>query len=79
MSRLPILVSLPHGGLDVPAEVADLCALSPREIDMVGITLCLDGGALKESAPSTVLDPETGELIREGVVTRAQLAELRFP
>ena len=36
MSRLPILVSLPHAGLDVPAEVADLCALSPREIERDG-------------------------------------------
>lgn len=54
-------------------------ALSPGEIDLAGISLCLDGGALEESAPSTVLDPETGEVIREGAITRAQLAEVKIP
>lgn len=54
-------------------------ALSPGEIDLVGISLCLDGGTLEESAPSTVLDPETGEVIREGAITRAQLAEVNIP
>lgn len=29
---LPLLISVPHGGLDVPAEVADLCILTREEI-----------------------------------------------
>ncbi len=53
-------------------------AMSPGEIDPVGIALCLDGGRLEASPPSTVLDPDTGEVIREGAVTRAQLAEVEL-
>jgi len=33
MRRLPLLVSLPHAGLEVPSQVADLCVLPPREIE----------------------------------------------
>lgn len=36
----PILLSVPHAGLRVPAEVEDLCLLSPEEIEADG-----DGGA----------------------------------
>jgi N-formylglutamate deformylase len=36
MTRLPFLVSLPHGGLDVPPEVEGLCRLSPWEIERDG-------------------------------------------
>ncbi|VFQ46570.1 N-formylglutamate amidohydrolase [Desulfoluna butyratoxydans] len=36
MKRLPIALSLPHGGLDVPAEVRHLCQLSPKEIQQDG-------------------------------------------
>lgn len=54
-------------------------AMSPGEIDSIGIALCLDGGRLEASPPSTVLDPDTGEVIREGAVTPAQLAEVELP
>lgn len=37
---LPLLLSVPHAGLEVPAEAAPLCALSPEEIADDG-----DGGA----------------------------------
>ncbi len=30
--RLPLLISVPHAGLDVPAEVADLCILTREQI-----------------------------------------------
>ncbi len=40
MSRLPIVISVPHAGLRVPEEVADKCVLSPQEIAEDG-----DGGA----------------------------------
>ena len=52
-------------------------AVSPAGIDLVGISLCLDGGRLEESAPSTVLDPQTGEVIREGAIAREELAKIR--
>jgi len=37
---LPLLLSVPHAGLEVPAEAAGLCALTPEEIAADG-----DGGA----------------------------------
>ena len=37
---LPLLVSVPHAGLRVPAEVERLCALTPQEVAADG-----DGGA----------------------------------
>ncbi len=36
MSRWPFLISVPHGGLAVPPEVADLCVLTPRQIEQDG-------------------------------------------
>ena len=30
--KLPVLLSVPHGGLEVPSEVAHICALTPKEI-----------------------------------------------
>lgn len=32
MTGLPLLLSVPHAGLEVPAEAAPLCALTPEEI-----------------------------------------------
>lgn len=54
-------------------------AMSPDEIEPVGIALCLDGGRLGPSPPSTVLDPDTGRVIREGAISRQQLAAARHP
>jgi formiminoglutamase len=31
-SRLPVLLSVPHAGLDVPAEAEPFCVLTPRQI-----------------------------------------------
>ncbi len=36
MERLPLLVSLPHAGLSVPSELADLNRLTPQEIIEAG-------------------------------------------
>ena len=54
-------------------------AMSSDEIDPVGIALCLDGGRLDPSPPSTVLDPDTGKVIREGAISRERLAEAPLP
>ncbi len=54
-------------------------AMSPDEVDPVGIALCLDGGRLGPSPPSTVLDPDTGHVIREGAISRQQLAGVPLP
>ena len=32
MSKLPLVISVPHAGLRVPAEVTDMCSLSAQEI-----------------------------------------------
>ena len=50
-------------------------ALSARDVPTAGVVLCLDAGTLPAAAPSTVLDPETGEVLREGAITRAQIAQ----
>jgi L-threonylcarbamoyladenylate synthase len=52
-------------------------ATSAREIPTDGVTLCLDAGQLPRAQPSTVFDPESGEVLREGGITREQLAEFR--
>lgn len=57
----------------------EAAASTPGGIDLVGITLCLDGGRLEVSAPSTVFDPETEEVIREGAIAREDLARIRTP
>ena len=51
----------------------DAPAMSPDEIHAVGIALCIDGGTLAPSPPSTVFDPETGEVLRDGAITLAEL------
>lgn len=33
---LPLLISVPHGGLEVPEEVAELCLLTPEEVEADG-------------------------------------------
>jgi len=44
------------------------------EIVLPGVALAIDGGPLKASLPSTILDPETGKILRPGVITAAELA-----
>jgi formiminoglutamase len=46
VSKLPLLLSVPHAGLDVPPEVADLCVLTPEQIAADG-----DGGAAEIYRP----------------------------
>ncbi len=48
-------------------------ARSPDSVPAEGVTLCLDGGALPPGPPSTVLDPGTGAVLREGAISRARI------
>jgi L-threonylcarbamoyladenylate synthase len=52
--------------------------LTLAELDLPGVTLAIDGGALAPSAPSTVFDPDLGILLREGVITKTQLDQVPF-
>lgn len=51
-------------------------AMCERDIPTEGVTLCLDAGRLPFAEPSTVLDPETGKLLREGAITREQIVRV---
>lgn len=44
-----------------------------------GVVLVLDGGTLPSSLPSTVYDPDTGEVLRAGAVPEEALRALRRP
>jgi len=59
MAKLPLLVSIPHGGLTVPEEVADLNLLTPAQIAADG-----DEGAADIYAE---LAPHVAHLVRTDV------------
>ncbi len=48
-------------------------ARSLQEIDLPGVALALDGGRLPHGKPSTVFDPDTGRVLREGAVPTTAL------
>lgn len=48
-------------------------ATAPDEIDLDGVALVIDAGALAPSPPSTVYDPDSGTLFREGAITGAMI------
>ena len=52
-------------------------AQSPDEIKMEGIAVCIDGG-IADSTPSTIYDPETGQVLREGAIKRVDLVNASF-
>lgn len=47
-----------------------------EDLGLAGIELGLDGGELAPSASSTILDPETGEILREGALSRTVIAAI---
>ena len=51
-------------------------ARSISDLDLDGITIAIDGGTLIPSPPSTVYDPDTGLIIREGAITADTLRAL---
>lgn len=48
-------------------------AHSVAELGLPGVALAIDGGILPPSLPSTVYDPETGEVLREGAISGEDL------
>lgn len=49
-------------------------AMAPGELDLPGVALLIDGGALPPSKPSTLYDPVAGRILREGAVTAEEIA-----
>jgi L-threonylcarbamoyladenylate synthase len=43
-------------------------AQSVEAIDLPGVAIALDGGPLPDSRPSTILDPDSGRVLREGAI-----------
>lgn len=50
-----------------------------RDIDVPAVTIGIDGGTLPPSAPSTVFDPDLGQVLREGAIPAEALLGLSFP
>lgn len=48
-------------------------AMCIEDVDQEGIAIGIDGGRLESGPPSTVFDPDKGEVLREGGITMAQL------
>jgi len=49
-------------------------ARSLADVGLRGVAFGVDGGLLAPSLPSTVFDPDLGQVLREGVISSAQLA-----
>jgi L-threonylcarbamoyladenylate synthase len=52
-------------------------ALRVEDINLPEVALAIDGGALALSLPSTLYDPDTGEILREGEISRSALEAVR--
>ena len=50
-------------------------ARSVEELTLSGIAVAIDGGLLPDRPPSTVLDPETNAIVRDGAITAGMLAQ----
>ena len=49
-----------------------------RALNLTGVALGIDAGPLGQGVPSTILDPDSGDILREGAITRADLHRI-FP
>lgn len=52
-------------------------ARSVNEVPAEGVAMCIDGGVLADGPASTVLDPESREVLRAGAVSSEALARIR--
>lgn len=66
LSGMPITSTSANRSGEVPARM-------PGEIMLPGVEACIDGGKLEPSLPSTVFDPDSGEILREGAIDREML------
>ncbi len=52
-------------------------AKSAQEIDLDGVAVCIDGGIANQKS-STVFDPDSGTVLREGAISRIDIANALF-
>lgn len=52
-------------------------ASSPETLDMKGVSVCIDGG-IANGTPSTIYDPDTGNVLREGAISRLDIVNSTF-
>lgn len=55
----------------------ELPASSPETLDMEGVSVCIDGG-IADQTPSTIFDPDTGDVLREGAISRLDIVNKSF-
>lgn len=52
-------------------------ARRPSDVPTDGVAICIDGGESGSGPPSTVFDPESGRILREGAISREALERVR--
>ncbi len=52
-------------------------ATSPETLDMEGVSVCIDGG-IADGTESTIYDPDTGNVLREGAISRVDILNSTF-
>ena len=64
-------------GFAITSSSANLSGEPPARsldaLDLPGVSIGIDGGLLADSAPSTVFDPDTGHILREGAISEARV------
>lgn len=54
-------------------RAGEASARTVSEADIEGIAIGIDGGIIEGKLPSTILDPETGRIFREGAVSKKSI------
>jgi L-threonylcarbamoyladenylate synthase len=66
----PITSTSANKSFEIPAS-------SPETLDMEGVSVCIDGG-VADGTPSTIYDPDTGNVLREGAISRLDIVNSTF-
>jgi len=68
-------------GGTIVSTSANLSGQSPArkatDVPVSGVAMCIDGGELGSGLASTVLDPESGEILREGVIEAEAIGQIK--
>ena len=69
-SKLPLTSTSANRSGETPASAVG-------DIRLDGISVAIDGGVLPPSPPSTIYDPDTDRIIREGAISREAIAKVK--